>query len=216
MNFLNQDDTFAGIVISAPESNRPRSQKPAQAIFEEKIEELAESQVRSEGMGIALAFIEDGDYSADYLEAMLIGFVDEDGNEELSDDEAAYYEELATSLVNAFVALGASEENAVAAVSGDNDAAEQLGDFLAGKMEDNPKSDDEIVSMFAVEGGLVLEAVKRVFRGGKLKTIRVPTRKKRLSAAQRAGLRKARMKANTSAAKRARAKAMRQRKSRGL
>lgn len=216
MNFLNQDDTFAGIVISAPESNRPRSQKPTQAIFEEKIEELAESQVRSEGMGIALAFIDDGDYSADYLEAMLIGFVDEDGNEELSDDEAAYYEELATSLVNAFVALGASEENAAAAVSGDNDAAEQLGDFLAGKMEDNPKSDDEIVSMFAVEGGLVLEAVKRVFRDGKLKTIRVPTRKKRLSAAQRAGLRKARMKANTSAAKRARAKAMRQRKSRGL
>ena len=216
MNYLNQDDTFDGIVIAAPTSQRPRSQQPTQAIFEEKVEEMAESQVRAEGMGIALTFVADGDYSADYLEGILVGFVDEDGNEELSDDEAAYYEELATSVVNAFVALGASEENAVAAVSGDSDAAEQLGDFLAGKMEDNPKTDEEIVSTFAVEGGLVLEAVKRVFRDGKLKTIRVPTRKKRLSAAQRAGLRKARMKANTSAAKRARAKAMRQRKSRGL
>lgn len=211
----NGDDVFKGFEI-VPEGRKPAAQQPTEAIYEAAIADLAEGQVRSDAMGIALTFVADGDYSADYIQAMLIGFVDEDEDEELSEAEAAHYEMLAASLVEAFTSLGASKDNAQSAVNGDNAAAERLGDFLAGRMEDNPKSDDEIVSRFAVEGGMVLEATKRVVRDGVLMTIKVPTRKKRLSAAQRAALKKARMKANTASAKMARAKAMRMRKQRGL
>lgn len=211
----NGDDVFKGFEI-VPEGRKPVARQPTDAIYEAAVADLAEGQVRADAMGIALIFVADGDYSADYLQAMLTGFVDEDENEELSEEEAAHYEMLAASLVDAFVSLGASKDNAQAAVNGDNAAAERLGDFLAGRMEDNPKSDDEIVSRFAVEGGMVLEATKRVVRDGVLMTIKVPTRKKRLTPAQRAALKKARMKANTAAAKAARAKSMRMRKQRGL
>lgn len=214
MNFFQDDNPFVGFAV-APAGVKTNAE-PSDAVFEKAIEDLAEQQLRADAMGIALTFIDDGDYSSEYLEAMLMGFVDGDEDEELSDEESQQYQELGTALVDAFVSLGASEENATAAVAGDDEAAERLGDFLAGKLEDNPKSDDEIIAKFAVETGMVLERVKRVIRDGQLKTIKVPVRRKRLTAAQRAALRKARKKAHTAAAKRARAKSMRKRQSRGL
>lgn len=214
MNFLTEDNVFEGFAVG-PEGVKTVGE-PSEAVFEKAIEDFAEQQLRADAMGIALTFVDDGDYSAEYIEAMLMGFVDGDEDEDLSEEEGEQYQELATALVDAFVALGASEENAAAAVAGDEEAAERLGDFLSGKLEDNPKSDDEIISKFAVESGMVLERIKRVIRDGQLKTIKVPVRRKRLNAAQRAALRKARKKANTAAAKRARAKSMRKRKSRGM
>lgn len=214
MYHLNNDDgVFSGFSLAA--GAKPAA-VPDEGIYEAAIADLAESQLRSEAMGIALTFVADGDYSPEYLEAMLMGFVDEDEDDDLSESETLHYEALAESLAEAFTALGASKDNARSAIAGDEEAAETLGDYLAGKLEDNPKSDDEIVAKFAVEGGMVLEAKKRVIRDGKVTWIKVPTRKRRLSAAQRAALKKARMKANTSAAKRARGKAMRQRKQRGM
>lgn len=70
-----------------------------------------------------------------------------------------------------------------------------------------------------VVGGVVVatgDAVKTVVRGGQKKKIKVPVVKKRLSAAQKAGLRKAQRKAQTSGAKKERAKSMKVRQRLGL
>lgn len=216
MSFFDKDDTFSDFSAMAVKKVASASTPIHLGVLEQAIEDFAEQQLRAEAMGIALTFVEEGDFSSEALQGLLFGFVEDSDSEELTDEDAAHYESLAMSVVDAFKALGASEENAIAAIDGDEDAAESLGDFISSKLEDNPKSDEDIISRFAVENGMVLEAVKRVVRDGQVKMIRVPTRRKRLSAAQRAALRKARKKANTAAAKRARSKSMRKRASRGL
>lgn len=216
MSFFDKDDTFSDFSAMAVKKVASASAPIHLGVLEQAIEDFAEQQLRAEAMGIALTFVEEGEFSSDALQGLMFGFIEDTDSEELSDEDAAHYESLAMSVVDAFKALGASEENVIAAIDGDEDAAESLGDFISSKLEDNPKSDEDIISRFAVENGMVLEAVKRVVRDGQMKMIRVPTRRKRLSAAQRAALRKARKKANTSAAKRARLKSMRKRASRGL
>lgn len=216
MSFFDKDDTFSDFSAMSVKKVASASTPIHLGVLEQAIEDFAEQQLRAEAMGIALTFVEEGEFSSDALQGLMFGFIDDTDSEELSDEDAAHYESLAMSVVDAFKALGASEENAIAAIDGDEDAAESLGDFISSKLEDNPKSDEDIISRFAVENGMVLEAVKRVVRDGQVKMIRVPTRRKRLSAAQRAALRKARKKANTASAKRARVKSMRKRASRGL
>lgn len=216
MSFFDKDDTFSDFSAMSVKKVASASTPIHLGVLEQAIEDFAEQQLRAEAMGIALTFVEEGEFSSDALQGLMFGFIDDTDSEELSDEDAAHYESLAMSVVDAFKALGASEENAIAAIDGDEDAAESLGDFISSKLEDNPKSDEDIISRFAVENGMVLEAVKRVVRDGQVKMIRVPTRRKRLSAAQRAALRKARKKSNTAAAKRARLKSMRKRASRGL
>lgn len=216
MSFFDKDDTFSDFSAMAVKKVASASTPIHLGVLEQAIEDFAEQQLRAEAMGIALTFVEEGDFSSDALQGLLFGFIEDSDSEELTDEDAAHYESLAMSVVDAFKSLGASEENAMAAVDGDEDAAERLGDFVSAKLEDNPKSDEDLISRFAVETGMVLEAVKRVVRDGQMKMIRVPVRRKRLSAAQRAALRKARKKANTASAKRARSKSMRKRASRGL
>ncbi|MBE0505912.1 MAG: hypothetical protein IBX50_04220 [Marinospirillum sp.] len=214
---LNEDNTFGQFSASHTGKKPAGHEQPSEGVYEAAITDFAESQLRAEAMGIALTFVDDGEFTGEQLDALLIGFVtDGEDEDELDDDQAAQYDALAETLVDAFVALGGSKSNAEAAVGGDDEAANDLGEFLAEKMEENSKSDDEIVSKFAVETGMIFESKKRVIRGGKVSFIKKRTRKVRLSAAQRAALKKARKKAHTSAAKRARLKSMRVRRSRGM
>ncbi|MGL4898780.1 MAG: hypothetical protein ACRC4U_01830, partial [Shewanella sp.] len=76
----------------------------------------------------------------------------------------------------------------------------------------------ESIAQFSVLGQheAMLEAVKKVVRSGKVKWIKKPLRKKRINGAQRAALKKARMKSNTSAAKAKRRRSMKRRKASGL
>lgn len=216
---VNDDNTFA-CFNRGEDSKVILGDTPSDAVYESKISDFAESQLRAEAMGIALTFIDEGEFSYEQLDALLVGFVvdDEDAEEfdDLTDEQVEQYEVLAETLVDAFTKLGAAKANAEAAVGGDDDAAQELGDFLADKMESNEKTDDEIVAKFAVEDGMIFEAKKRVVRGGKVKMIKKRIRKVRLSSAQRGALKKARRKAHTSAAKRTRKKSMRIRKSRGM
>lgn len=215
--FNDQDSTFSNFSANIGAKKPMLNDTPSDSVYEAAIADFAETQMRSEAMSIALTFIDDGEFSADQIDAMLIGFVNEDEDEdELDEDQEMQYEALAETLAEAFISLGATKSNAEAAINGDDESAATLGEYLADKMEDNAKTDDEIITKFAVEGGMIFEAKKRVVRDGKVLTVTKRTRKVRLSAAQRAALKKARRKAHTSAAKRARSKSMRIRKSRGL
>ena len=95
----------------------------------------------------------------------------------------------------------------------DEDAAKAFNaaaDFIA------EADEDELIADFSVREAMMLEAMQKVIRDGKVKMIRKPLRKKRLSAAQKAALRKARAKSHNAAARAARKKSMRVRKSRGM
>jgi len=187
----------------------------------EKIADFAAMQARAQGMSLALVWLEDQDFSYTALDALVVGMADLDGDAEINEEEEDLYNDLFSAVGAAFVKLGADEKNVKGFIDDEDDpAGEKLGEYLSNKMHDVEIDDDELVSGFAVSDDTILEAAYRrvkVIKNGKVvfrkKRIGKP---KRLSAKQRAALKKARRKANTGAARKARQKAMRIRKSRGL
>lgn len=180
---------------------------------------LADQQLRAAGMALALTWVEQGDFSIAALTDGAFVIADADESGELDDDENEQLNELLQAVADAFVSMGADPVNVAAFVdSEDDEAGATLGAFLAEKMADVTMEDTEIITQFALGGDLILESMVKAVRNGRV----VLKRKKRLgfhaklSSAQRAGLKKARAKAFTGAARVARKKSMRIRKKMGL
>jgi hypothetical protein len=187
----------------------------------EKIGDFAAMQTRAQGMSCALVWLDGQDYSYQALESLVSGIADLDGDGEISDEEDALFNDILNAAGGALITLGGLEENVKSFIDDEDDAAgKKLGNYVNGKMDGVSEDDDDLVSGYAVMEDAVLEASYRrvrVVKDGKLvfKKKRIG-RGKRLSAKQRMALKKARRKANTGAARAARKKAMRLRKSRGL
>lgn len=179
---------------------------------------VAMQAARADAMAMAVEWVADGDDSAEALDvyAQALADVDEDG-EVAGDEEQEAYEQALTLMAEALVSLGAPTQVATDAIGGDDSAAAKAfvaaGDFLDG---DADMDVDEMIAEFAVRESMMMDAMVKVIRSGKIKLIRKPLRKKRLSAAQRAALKKARAKSNTASARTARRKSMRIRSSRGM
>lgn len=214
-------EIFGGLVLESAESK----------IFEEaadagSIDDFAAKQVRSQAMACALAWIANGDYSYDALIESLSIIADLDGDEELSDDEDEYVNELTTEMAGAFAALGAEVGNIQSFIDNeDDDEGMKMGSFLSEKMQGIEKDDDAIISDYAVSNAPILEGLVKVIRAGKVMLKRKRSsagrallfgRRRKLSAAQKAGLKVARRRAFTGAAKKMRAKSMKLRKKLGL
>ncbi|WCH25164.1 hypothetical protein [Aeromonas salmonicida] len=170
---------------------------------------------RADAMAMVIEWVADGDDSAEGLDiyAQALADVDEDG-EVTGDEEQGAYEQALTLMAEALATLGVPTQVAIDAMGGDDSAAAKA--FVAAGDALGDVDADDTISAFAVRESMMMDAVVKVVRDGKLKLIRRPLRKKRLSAAQRAALKKARAKANTAASRTARRKSMRIRKSRGL
>ena len=193
-------------------AQRERSDTEVDAL----IVEAAENSLRTEAMGAVLTWVEDGDWSFDALDSLLEGLASDTDDEDLTDDEQEHYEALWETAYEALGLLGASDGNIEQVANGDDDAAEKLGKFLAGKLDNITKDDDDLIAEFGVGGNLVLESGRRVIRNGE--TRRMPKRRKRkrrMTAKQRAALKKARRKAHNSGARRSRKRSMRRRKQMG-
>ncbi|MFH1984780.1 MAG: hypothetical protein ABIL58_23310 [Pseudomonadota bacterium] len=182
------------------------------------VEDFAEQQFRSAAMATALAWLEGKDFTFAALDVLVVGMVDADGDEEVGEDEEADYNELLSITADALIRLGASPENVGAFIDAEDDeAGTKLGKFLSDKLDAIELDDEDLITRFATSAGEpVFEATVKVIRGGKVVLKKKRVKKYRMTAAQRAGLKKARRKANTSAARRMRAKSMKIRKQRGM
>lgn len=197
-----------------PEENAPEI---SQQILDSATDDLGEKQFRSDAMAIALTWVEEGDYSVSALAALVSGVADVDGDNDISESEEELYADLMKMAADSFLSLGGNEANIKAVIeSEDDDAAIKLGAYLSKRLDDTTKDDDTLIAEYAVKKSLIMDSTQRVVRDGKVVLKKIPLRKKRLSAAQRAALKKARKKAHSAAARRSRAKSMRTRKSRGL
>lgn len=192
--------------------------KRSESEMDALILEAAETQLRAEAMGAALTWVDDGDWSHDALDSLLEGLASEsDDEEDMTDDEAEHYESLLESVADALGSLGGDSANIDAALAGDDDAAQRLGQHLSSRLDGVSKSDDDLVAEFSVGGELVMESGRRVVRDGEVRRKpRRRRRKRRQTPAQRAALNKARRKANTSSARRSRQRSMRRRRQMGL
>ncbi|MGL5294172.1 MAG: hypothetical protein ACRC9V_10480 [Aeromonas sp.] len=177
----------------------------------------ADNQVmRAYAMALAIEFVNDGDDTADALDAYAQGMADADEDGEIGEPEQEDYEESLSLLGDALVALGVPAKIAASAMEGDDAAAAKAYAIAVEMIDSEDFDEDETISNFSVRETLIAEATKKVIRGGEVKLIKKRLVKKKMSSAQRQGLKKARMKSHSSGAKRARAKSMKIRKSRGM
>ena len=191
--------------------------------------------IRMAAMSSLLAWIESGDHTADNLEA-IARYMADMGDETPDDEdyeeiEDSYFSMVMNDMAMAMSAIGGDVENINEFMSdGDAEAGIIMGSFLSSRMEQVKMDNSDMAAAFAVadhghsdgvgfdscpkaDSDMVLESFKKVIQNGKVKLIKVkPKRKKILSPAQKAGLKKARMKANTGAAKKKRMRSLQKRR----
>lgn len=208
------EELFGGLVFEAAVEDRRIFSEAADAGL---IEDFAKKQLRSQAMACSLSWIEAGDYSFDALADSVSMIADLDGDEEHAPDEEAYYNELLAEVGYALTALGADAGNVQSFLEDEDDEeGAKLGAFLSEKMQSVEDDDETIIGNYAVSDQPIMESMVKVVRGGKIVLKKKRIRRVKLSAAQKAGLKAARRKAFTGAAKLARAKSMKLRRKRGL
>jgi len=124
----------------------------------------------------------------------------EDDDEDYTDDQVDAYNDALSELAYAAIALGANQDDVTSMIDDEDDDAASAVYTIAGDDED-----------------ALFEAPKiKVVRGGKVKLIRKRLRKLRRTSKQKAAIKKARRKAQTSTAKLHRRKSMNIRRKRGM
>lgn len=206
------------------ESKKPGQEITEKAFFEsagddlmlEAIDKAGNQSMRADAMAVVLAWIDDGDDSAEALDLYAQALADSDEDGEIGDPEQEDYELNLTLMAEALAALGVPTKIAVSAMEGDDAAAAKAYTAASDFVESSEADEDDLIAEFSVREAMILEATKKVIRDGKVKTIKKPVHKKKMSSAQKQSLKKAQRKAHTASAKKARAKSMKARKSRGM
>ncbi len=168
--------------------------------------------------------LDDGETCADRLLALMIGIADENHDGEITDDEQGVLDMALNAAWDYLSGKGVSDEDLDVLLNDwDGDVADRVRDLVASVLpegEEDSAADIDNFAFSAADQEPALDAAyKKVMavRGGK----KVRIRKRvsgtvRLSAAQKVGLRKARMKSHSATARMHRAKSMRIRRKSGL
>lgn len=222
---LNLGTGFASALAHAAKSNEESSTEEVilasmgDDTILASVSDLAEKQMRALAASIALEFSMGDVTTYEHLESLIIASVDDpddDEEVELDEDEQEEFNELLSVVADALVIFSGKDIKLVQqAIESESD---DLLESIAAKAVEMTKDQNtsELVADFAVREELILSAMKKVVRGGKLVLKKVKKTKKRASAAVRAALKKARRKAHSSAAKAKRGKSNRLREKRGL
>lgn len=202
-----------GTDLPAGNANAEQVKEPLTAEqAQQMILEAVAASVKSDGLSDAAQAVFDwadgDDQSYDALDGYaqaLAGIGDDDDNP--TDDQLDAYYGVLGDMANFFVTLGADDDT-IAALFDDED--DDIAASLAGEIKGLDADDRaELVSAYSLSGDAAMtEALEKVVRAGVVKLIRKPFRKRRLTAAQRMALKKARSKSHTARAKLNRAKSM--------
>ncbi|WP_340615831.1 hypothetical protein [Xenorhabdus entomophaga] len=184
----------------------------------EAVYKKAEQDSRGIAAAAVIDWVQNGEGTFDSFDEFALGLADllQDNDEALTDEQIDDYNMWLGLMADAAVAMGADQSDVTAMIdNADDDAA----DAVLSAIDVSPDDEDNIIAEFSVTGGdegAMMEASIKVVRDGVVKLIRKQPRPRRLSAAQKSALKKARMKAQTASAKKARKKSNLVRKKRGL
>lgn len=172
--------------------------------------------------------LDDGETMGDRLFAFMVGIADENMDGEISPEEEVVITQAMENAVDYMVGKGVSEADAIALLNdGDEEAAARVSELLKAELPDGEEESMNDVDYFAFSGedqepllDCIMDAVYKkriVIRAGrKLRINKRVSGTVRLSAAQKVGLRRARMKSHSASAKMHRAKSMRIRQRSGI
>lgn len=158
------------------------------------LEAIQKAAVVGERMSAAAACVQwahGGESSLDSLDAMLFGLAggDADGELELTDGQAAMYESLQAHAGEFIASISdAQESDLLELQEGDSEVADRIFESLENGLEN--VDSDEAIAEFAVRESMIMEAKKAVIRDGKKVYINTRKRKRRMSAAQKAALKR--------------------------
>nr|AKN37079.1 baseplate or tail tube [Vibrio cyclitrophicus]AKN38212.1 hypothetical protein [Vibrio splendidus] len=180
------------------------------------VSKVADITLRTQALSIVIEWIKSGETDYEALETLVANFVNDDDEPSLSEEEQEEADELlqaVAQVVADFTDLSVAKVERIFE-EGDDDQAIEVADLIERKIED--RNIYELIADYAAKQELLLSAVKKVVRNGKIVTIKKRTKKRRMTPAQKAALKKARKKANNSAARAKRKKSNRLRKSKGI
>jgi hypothetical protein len=207
-------------MFESPSDKRRKQSEDLETAMFEAVEQRASADLRSVAASMLAGWIEDGEPEAvdfDSLAIVMCGLEDVESDDDFTDEQVEAYFTALSALADAAVAMGADQDDVTAMIDEeDDDAASRVFDSLSTGSD----AMEESIAEYTVFGGSedpMFEAVrKKVIRNGKVKIIRKRPRPRRLNAAQKGALKKARRKAHTSVAKMHRKKSMTIRKKRGM
>lgn len=222
MAFEYDEDVFPSWAVSSKEPTL--EEKPPElltgAILDAAQDDFASKVERSEAMAVALQWLEDGEFTYDSLDSLIYGMaaseLDHEPDEDSGCDEDVYNEYL-NKTANALVELGANPSSVQSLFENEDDeAADIIGNKLTMTLDSLKDDDDTLITNYAV-GGMILDAsAKKVVRDGVVAWIKKPIKKRKMTSAQKAALKKARRKAHSASAKRKRKKSRKVRKNNNL
>lgn len=168
--------------------------------------------------------LDDGETYADRLLALMIGIADENHDGEITDDEQGVLDMALNAAWDYLEAKGVSGDDLDVLLNDwDGDVADRVRDLVASVLPEGEDESDSDIDNFAFSASDQEPAfdaaykMKMAIRNGKKMRIRKRVSGTvRLSAAQKVGLRKARMKSHSATARMRRAKSMKIRRKSGL
>ncbi|EPK7688517.1 hypothetical protein K7Y63_004129 [Serratia marcescens] len=217
--------------VAAPdallESNKGKAQpgtEKGKKALSDAIFEAVSKRSRQDERSVAASFLLDWARSSnptsediDGIAMVMAGISDDEDDDEITDAQTDEYNRVLSILAEAAVSLGADQDSVTQMIDEEDDeAAIAVADAISAANED----DDEAIAIYGVSGDsdddAMLEANKKVVRNGEVKLIRKRPRPKRITALQRASIKKAQRKSHTAAANISRRKSLKVRKKRGL
>lgn len=180
------------------------------------VSKVADITLRTQALSIVIEWIKSGETDYEALETLVANFVNDDDEPSLSEEEQEEADELlqaVAQVVADFTDLSVAKVERIFEEE-DDDQAIEVAALIERKIED--RNIYELIADYAAKQELLLSAVKKVVRNGKIVTIKKRTKKRRMTPAQKAALKKARKKANSSGARAKRKKSNRLRKSKGM
>ncbi|HHQ6598053.1 TPA: hypothetical protein ACSTLU_004358 [Serratia fonticola] len=211
-------------MLESGKSSPSKKENDGKQSLSDLILESVSKRTRQDERSVAASFLIEWSRSAsptssdiDEFAMVMAGISDDEEDDDITDAEVDEYNRMLSILADAAVSLGADQDSVTQMVDEeDDDAAIAVADAISAATED----DDESIAIYTVSGDgdddAMLEANKKVVRNGQVKLIRKRPRPKRINAAQRAALKKARRKSHTATANLSRRKSLRIRRKRGL
>ncbi|MDE9589767.1 hypothetical protein [Xenorhabdus bovienii] len=184
----------------------------------EAVYKKAEQDSRGIAAAAVIDWVQNGEGTFDSFDEFALGLADliQESDEDLTDEQIDDYNMWLGLMADAAVSMGADQSDVTDMIDNADDNA---ADAVLSAIDVSSDNEDDIITEFSVTGGddgAMMEASIKVVRGGVVKLIRKQPRPRRLSAAQKSALKKARMKAQTASAKKARKKSNLIRRKRGL
>ncbi len=168
--------------------------------------------------------LDEGEGSGDRLFSLLAGIADQDMDGEISDDEAEIINDAANAACDYMIAKGVPEADAIALCEDfDNDLADSVQELVLTAMPDGDEDAAEEIDQFVFGDGSdesVMDATYKkkvvIRRGKKLRVNKRVSGRVRLTAKQKIAVRKMLRKSHSAKAKVRRAKSMKIRRRAGL